>query len=480
MAFDDLPGQRAEADSVRRSAAGTSPDPSKPLLFVAMPFGEKNEPGGARIVDFDALYEECIKPAAAAADVAVIRADEEALGGIIHRPMYERLLLAEIVVADLTFANANVFYELGVRHAARPRSTILIYAQIGLLPFDVAPIRAIPYKLDDDGALTAPDALQEELSKRLEIAKTDEFVDSPLFQLLEGYPGISLAHDATEAFRDRAVWVSDLTIRANAVTRAGLGKDASRTALLEIEEEARGVAGFEEQLLITLMLAYRSVEAWDDMVRVAESLPDSFKAVRTIREQLALALSRRNRDDDRNRAIDIIQQVIDDNGESPESLGILGRCFKARWLQKQEADDPGAADALAEAIDAYRRGFEADPRDFYPGVNLVTLLVRRGEPEDLELVREVAPVVSFAVARKGALRSRDYWTLATVLEIAAVQGDEDLGRRALSAMLDTRPDAWMRNTTADNLEILIEALPRLEKPVDWVADAVGDLRVGGT
>jgi len=51
----------------------------------------------------------------------VIRADEERGGGIIHKPMYERLLLAEIVIADLTFASANVFSELGVRHAARPR-----------------------------------------------------------------------------------------------------------------------------------------------------------------------------------------------------------------------------------------------------------------------------------------------------------------------------------------------------------------------
>ena len=459
--------------------AVTVPDPSKPLLFAAMPFGQKTEPGGARIVDFDALYESCVKPAAEAADVEVIRADEETLGGIIHRPMYERLLLAEIVVADLTFANANVFYELGVRHAARPRSTILIFAKIGQLPFDVAPIRAIPYELDAGGALTSPDDLRETLAERLELAKTDEVTDSPLFQLLEDYPGISLPHEVTEAFRDRALWISDLTIRANHVVRSDLTQDEAREALLEIEREATGVAESEEQLLITLMLAYRSIEAWGEMIRIAESMSTGFKAVPTIREQLAMALSRRNEGRDRNRALEIINEVIADHGESPESLGILGRCFKARWMEKQEAGDPGAADALGEAIDAYERGFEADPRDFYPGVNLVTLLIRRGEPEDLERVRRVAPVVSFAVARKGALRSSDYWTLATVLEIAAVQGDEDIGRRALSGMLDTQPDAWMLNTTADNLEILTEALPNLGLPVEWVADVVGVLRESG-
>lgn len=442
-----------------------------------MPFGKKDEPGGSRVVDFDALYDDCIKPAAADADVEVIRADEETLGGIIHRPMYERLLLAEIVVADLTFANANVFYELGVRHAARPRSTILIYAQIGQLPFDVAPIRAIPYKLDDDGALIEPDALREELAKRVELATTDDVVDSPLFQLLENYPGISLAHDVTEAFRERALWVSDLTIRANDIVREkGNDKNSARTELSAIEDEARGATGSEEQLLVSLMLAYRSIEAWDDMVRVAESLPANFKAVPTVQEQLALALNRRNRGDDRNRAIGIVEQVIEDHGESPEALGVLGRCFKARWQEKEQAEDPGAADALSVAIDAYRRGFESDPRDFYPGVNLVTLLARRGTLQDFGEVRQLAPVVSFAIARKGALRSRDYWVLASVLEIAAVQGDEQLGRRALSAMLDTQPDGWMRDTTADNLNILIKALPKLNQPVEWVQDVVQDLR----
>jgi MAP3K TRAFs-binding domain len=442
-----------------------------------MPFGKKDEPGGPRVVDFDALYDDCIKPAAADADVEVIRADEETLGGIIHRPMYERLLLAEIVVADLTFANANVFYELGVRHAARPRSTILIYAQIGQLPFDVAPIRAIPYELDDDGALVEPDVLREELARRLAIAKTDDVVDSPLFQLLEDYPGISLAHDVTEAFRERALWVSDLTIRASDIVREkGNDQDAARLELGAIEDEARGAPRSEEQLLVSLMLAYRSIEAWDDMVRIAESLPGNFKAVPTIQEQLALALNRRNRGSDRNRAIGIVEQVIKAHGESPEALGILGRCLKARWREKEQAGDPGAADALSAAIDAYRRGFESDPRDFYPGVNLVTLLARRGDLRDFHEVRQLAPVVSFAIARKGALRSRDYWVLASVLEIAAVQGDEELGRRALSAMRDTQPDGWMRETTADNLDILVEALPQLDQPEEWVREIAQELR----
>lgn len=448
------------------------PDPSKPLLFAAMPFGSKHEPGGARTVDFDAIYRDCIEPAGAAAGVSVIRADEETLGGVIHRPMYERLLLAEIVVADLTFANPNVFYELGVRHAARPRSTILTYARINQLPFDVGLIRAIPYELDGDGGLADPQRLRDALAERIAHAKTDETVDSPLFQLLDGYPGISLPHEATEAFRERAVWISELTLRAHRAAGEAATPEDARRQLHEIEREAEALAGSEEQLMVTVLLAYRSISAWDDMVRVAESLPGRLAEVPTVREQLALALSRRNTGDDRSRAIEIVERVVDEHGESPESLGILGRCHKARWLEKQQVGDPGAADALDCAIDAYGRGFDADPRDFYPGVNLVTLLACRGRDGDLDRARRTAPVVSFAAARKGGLRSRDYWVLATVLEMAVIAGDEDVAQRAASAMADTDPEPWMYETTADNLDLLADTLPT----ATWIADLSRSLR----
>lgn len=448
---------------------------SQPLLFVAMPFGTKAEPGGPRQVDFDLLYRQCVKPAAEEVEVDVIRADEETLGGIVHKTMYERLLLAEIVIADLTFANANVFYELGVRHAARPRSTILIFAKVGQLPFDVAPVKAIPYELDANGGLVDPVALRTALGERLETAKSSEEADSPLFQLLENYPGITLPHEVTEAFRDRALWVSELTLRASQATAPGSEEKEARKELGEIEREVAGALGGELQLQLTLMLSYRAIEAWDDVIRIAETLPRSVAQAPMVREQLAMALNRRNQPGDRRRAIAILQEVIDEYGDSPETLGILGRCFKSRWQEKAESGDPGAADALDTAIDAYERGFAADPRDYYPGINLLTLLVRRGHVQDLAKVAELRPVVAFAVARKGGLRAEDYWTRATVLELAAIADDEDTSRRALSAMLDTDPDRWMMRTTADNLE-LFSRVPDSGDSSDWIADIVAALR----
>src|SRR5450631_1037346 len=116
----------------------TEPLGMGPLCFVLMPFGRKpNSTPPPPEFDFDSVYRDLIVPAIAAAGMQPLRADEEMSGGLIHVPMYERLLLCEFAVADLTAANANVFYELGIRHAVRPWSTVLLFAEGARLPFDV-------------------------------------------------------------------------------------------------------------------------------------------------------------------------------------------------------------------------------------------------------------------------------------------------------------------------------------------------------
>src|SRR5688500_7628835 len=99
---------------------------NKPLCFVVMPFNKKKDAEG-NVIDFDAVYSQLIRPAIEQAEMEPIRADEETVNGIIHKPMYERLILCDYVVADLTTANANVFYELGIRHTVKPYTTITLF-----------------------------------------------------------------------------------------------------------------------------------------------------------------------------------------------------------------------------------------------------------------------------------------------------------------------------------------------------------------
>jgi hypothetical protein len=452
------------AGSVGAVEASQTPG-ARQLLFVAMPFGRKRDPSGRIEIDFDDVYQRAIKPAAVDAGVEVIRADEERGGGIIHKPMYERLLLAEIVIADLTFANANVFYELGIRHAARPHATILIFASIGTLPFDVAPIRSLPYAVKKGGKLgeTAAQELREALVQKLERAKESQDLDSPLFELLPKYPGISLPHDATETFRDRARAASSLTERMRAAVRAG-----NRDELLAIKQEIGSFATASAELPVDLLLAFRDVSAWDDMVRCVEAMPASTREVVAVREQYALALNRRNQPGDRRLAIEELEAVVERYGASPETCGILGRCWKDAWEQASDPDEKALA--LDRAIEAYGEGFEADPRDFYPGINLATLLLNRGMPEDLERLDALVPVVQFAVARRGGLSSKDYWDRATVLELAVIGNDEPTARRAKASLLADAPPAWMLETTAKNQRMLHAPLAAAGRPVEWVRE----------
>lgn len=185
---------------------------SRPLCFVLMPFGKKPNTAGA-LVNFDAVYQNLIAPAIIEAGREPLPADEEMTGGIIRKPIFERLILCEYAVADLNTANANVFYELGVRHAVRPWSAVLLFAVGGgQLPFDVAPLRAMWYRLGATGMPVDIQAGKMALVERFGEAK-DAVTDSPIFQLVEGMPVPNIAHMKTDVFRDRVCYSAQVKDR---------------------------------------------------------------------------------------------------------------------------------------------------------------------------------------------------------------------------------------------------------------------------
>jgi tetratricopeptide (TPR) repeat protein len=431
-------------------------DRVKPLVFVAMPFGRKWDTTRTFEIDFDDVYERGIKPAVARDDLEIIRADEEQGGGIIHLAMFERLLLAEVAIVDVTNNNANVFYELGVRHAALPRSTIIIAANSGSLPFDITLIRTVPYRLED-GKLTdeAAAGLVKALQEQLENALAERDVqDSPLFQLIPQFPGIHLSHEVTENFRDRARYI-DGTRQRLVAARELSGKEAKLAAVHQVEDDLGPITQANAEVAVDLLVAYRDLEEWTQTVRFAESLPEWLRESSVpIREQYALALNRLKTDEGRAKALGILQDIVAKQGDSPETDSLIGRIYKDKFNQAVAAGQTlKASGFLDQAIDWYRRGFNTDPRDYYPGVNLATLLARSNTPEAKEELQRVVPAVAFAVARLGGMNSQDYWQVATVLELAVLGGEWDTAMRALQriAALNTTP--MNVNSTADNLKL---------------------------
>lgn len=448
----------------------------KPLLFVAMPFGIKVKDGRTKI-DFDHLYEKAIKPIKDNIDVDIIRSDEEKYGGFIHLPMYERLLLAEIVIADLTLANPNVFYELGVRHCARPKLTILIFAEGMNLPFDVSPLRAIPYKLDK-GKISDSEAqkLQKNIEERLKGAISEKTgPDSPLFQLIEKFPGIDLPHEVTESFRDRVKYIDSIRLELeSARNQTDLSKGKEK--LKEIENKIGDFSLAPAELLIDIVLSYRDVSAWDDMVKVISRFPDKIKNLITVQEQFAFALNRRNEQGDRDKATAILKRLLSKYGNSPETCGILGRIYKDIYSDaKKTSRASEARSALNESIKFYTLGFEEDPRDYYPGINAITLLFERGNDESKKEIERLYPLVSFAVSRRGGLNSDDYWDVATVLELSLIGKDLQLARQATDKLLLIGKAYWNFETTYRNIKMLRDKLNKEEVDIKTFDSIIADI-----
>ncbi|HYT88023.1 MAG TPA: hypothetical protein VEL76_04830, partial [Gemmataceae bacterium] len=116
----------------------------KRTCFVVMPFGEKKDVDGNDI-DFDDIYRFFFKKAVEDVDIECIRCDEIEEAGSIHEKMFEHIYQADVVVVDITTANANVYYELGVRHALAPGVTILIRRKGTTIPFNIQGLQVVEY-----------------------------------------------------------------------------------------------------------------------------------------------------------------------------------------------------------------------------------------------------------------------------------------------------------------------------------------------
>lgn len=435
---------------------------NRPLCFVLMPFGEKPD-GSGGTVDFDAVYRELIGPAIEAAGMEPLRADEEMAGGIIHKPMFERLILCDYAVADLTTANANVFYELGIRHAARPWSTVLLFAEKSRLPFDVAPLRALPYRLTPGGAPANPEDTKAIIEERLHKAR-EAVTDSPIYELVENFPEVD--HTKTDVFRDRAQYSA--TIKAQLAE----ARKQSVEAVRAVEAKFEPIEDQESGVVIDLFLSYRAVEAWQDMITLFEKMPPPLAATVMVQEQLAFAL---NRDGQHERAERVLLDLLEKRGPSSETYGLLGRVYKDRWEDAlKTGGNIQARGLLRKAIDAYLKGFETDWRDAYPGINAVTLMEIADPPDPRR--KELVPVVSYAVKRRIEAGQPDYWDYATRLELAVIAEDQQEALDALADALANVRESWEPKTTLRNLRFIREHREkRGEEILSWALEIEQEL-----
>lgn len=161
----------------------------KPICFMIMPYGKKATQAEAReavaTIDFNALWDNAYTPMIKQLGYEPIRADQD-VGALIITQMIERLYFADLVLAEMTIPNGNVYYEVGVRHAAREKGCVLLAADWSKQLFDVAQMRTIRYPLaDGDVGEAAAKAIREAIEPKIEaLAKGG----SPVFESIKGYP----------------------------------------------------------------------------------------------------------------------------------------------------------------------------------------------------------------------------------------------------------------------------------------------------
>ncbi|UOM36737.1 TRAFs-binding domain-containing protein [Acuticoccus sp. I52.16.1] len=452
----------------------------RPACFVIMPFQVKTEPATGRSIDFDVVYRDAIRPGVERAGMNPMRGGEQLPIGIIHDQFLQQIVMSPFAVADLTTANANVFYEFGVRHAVKPRTTVGITGNDKAIPFDVSYLQAVAYPLDAMGNLVRGEpleafieALATALKQRAHLGDSRfdpepwRETDSPLFRLMQGYnvkiP--ELPHLRSDAFIAMANSQSAVEREMDAIRERFIAGQLSKDdAVEQLDALADRLLASQWPNLVNLsqlFITYRAVSAWPQMLALHERMPEVLRAQRVTREQHAFALNRQGETTKDAalvaEALKVLEDVKERFGADAETCGLIGRIHKRRWEAARKSGDITEPAHLEEAIAAYRQGFELDPRDYYPGVNLCTLLAATGEDGKAELDATV-PVVRYAATRHIGT-SADYWGHATLLELAVLARDAKAAQRQHIKAVPLIKEDFQPGTTANNLTIILDNAP---------------------
>ncbi|HJV37002.1 TRAFs-binding domain-containing protein [Geomonas sp.] len=436
---------------------------NKPCCLVLMPFDKRKDCTG-REIDFEAVYRRLVVPAVEAAGLQAVRGDEGRTGGLGRR-LLERLALFEYVLADLSAASPTVFYTLGIRHASQPRKTVLIHAASrAQLPFDAQALGAVSYRVSPQGHPEYEAKYRTVITDALKKGDSGA-ADSPLFRQLPGYPnldrGARLKAAEAEAGLEQGVKQSLLEARS----RGG-------GAVRAVEASLGNLAEVEPGVVLELFFGYREAQWWNEMTALVPRMAPVLAGTLLVQEQLALALNRMGKGAEAER---VLRDLLARRGPSATTYGKLGRVLKYQWEKAAEKGDKALAkELLDKAATAYWKGFEADWRDTYSGVNAVTLMELK-QPADPRR-REILPVVHYAVEQRIRSGAADYWDYATLLELAVLACDEAKAAGALGQCLARVRESWEAQTTAKKLRLIREA--RLGRGADcpvWADNAVEEL-----
>jgi tetratricopeptide (TPR) repeat protein len=486
------------AEETEKGSNSIKPE-MRPHAFVIMPFGKKKG-GDGSLYDFNAIYAQLIKPVLEMAGFEAFRADEETSSGDILTDMFQELLLADLCIADMSIDNANVFYELGIRHAFRKRGVVHIQAGRAYMPFDVFNVRTMPYHITPEG-VPDPEFLEKDKAVfnracRATWASEPERVHSPVYNLLTGLVepdrGTLRTPLATGFWREYNEWKQRVTI-AQRQKRIGdilLLTEEIKNPL--IKEEAIGTAGRALANLGRNELA---------LIQYRKGLEINSRNL-TFRREEAFHLNRLGFVDD---AIVKIENLLADVPNDFDAVAYLGRIYKEMWtkpwksIKEKEQRLKAAFESyhwLIRAFETYLRAYRLDLDQLYPGINALTLgtiLVHladkydnNDEPDpDITWVRNMLPELRgsliFALESRALEDTADYWTLVSLAELRVLTADveQQVTRGYRKALTASRRNQFFLQSSLDQLEMLRSLNLRSEfvnAGIDAIQEEIGRIQ----
>ncbi|PVD50621.1 DUF4071 domain-containing protein [Terrimonas sp.] len=204
--------------------------------FVVMGFGIKTDLATGRKLNLDKSYQALIKPVVESRNMICVRADEIKHSGSVDLEMYQQLLSADIVIADLSTSNVNAFYELGIRHALKPKTTIIVSEELLGYPFDVNHIVINRYThLGDSIDYFEVLRFQKLLGETIDTVLNSPTPDSPVYTFISELIPPSLRSKAKEVVGQIG---NVLTTAADPDAPSGKPQDQSLSILVSQGEEA--------------------------------------------------------------------------------------------------------------------------------------------------------------------------------------------------------------------------------------------------
>jgi hypothetical protein len=404
--------------------------------FVVMPFGTGKvltpaEPDPKPVeVDFDSVYSELLAPALVEADCEPFRADSQASAGDIRTDMFFELVTADVVVADLSILNPNVYYELGIRDGVCPRGVFIIDGGWSApKPFDIAQDRSFKY----DGKLFSLDAERaspiknhpkeiKEAIKALGAVLTralqsdGQGTGSPLYGHLPGLRPVNW--DGIEISKARYFG----TLQRDWEQRVRTAREMDRPGhIITLAQDAptrlhrTKILWEAARALIGLCEFHAAEDVLQEILRIT---PDDIDSQLYL--GIVLAICR-----DTERAEHQLRSMLHRHETDPKAGAALGYVYRLLWyLQWKDAQNPRerareSIQLLVSSIRSFLEVHRLHPEEYFSGYNALLLLEVATElfpdlrlPERFVNRGELATVVRYTAnaARENAEKTGDYDT----------------------------------------------------------------------